>query len=153
MKLYLVRHGRALPAENDQAQPLSLEGRDDIMHLARTLGHMNIRVQTILHSGKLRSEESARLIADVLQPAGGVVRSENLGPTDDIGPMLQKIRTATEDLMLVGHLPFLANLLQALVEAPDQDDLPVFDTGILVGVEKLGNRWQVFRHLGPRMIM
>lgn len=153
MKLYLVRHGKALSADQDLAQPLSVEGRDDIARLARTLGNMNVKVARILHSGKLRSEETARLIAAVLQPAGGVHMSGNLCPTDDISPVLELVRAEEENLMLVGHLPFLANLLQALVEAPDQDDLPLFDTGNLVAVEKVGHRWQVFRHLGPRMIM
>ena len=153
VKLYLVRHGRALSADQDLAQPLSVEGRDDIAHLARTLGNMNIRVHRILHSGKLRAEETARIIAQSIQPPGGVSVLPGLGPNDEVGPVLDMVGESEEDLMLVSHLPFLANLLQALLGHPDQDEIPVFHTGNLVAVEKIGSRWKVFRNLGPRMIL
>lgn len=153
MKVYLARHGRALSSNRDSSQPLSVEGREDIAMLSRTLGNMNVKVNRIYHSGKLRAEETARIIAETLQPPGGVEMMPGLEPNDDVAPVRQMLNRAEDDLMLVGHLPFMANLLQLLLEQPDQDELPFFDTGNVVAVEKIGNRWQVFRHLGPRMIL
>jgi phosphohistidine phosphatase len=152
LKLYLVRHGRALPVEQDISQPLSAEGRDDITRLARTLQNLNVRVAKILHSGKLRAEETAHILAGAIQPPQGVKAVQGLEPNAGTGPILDLVEQEEEDLMIVGHLPFLASFLQALLRHPDQDSLPVFDTGCAVGVEKVGRKWQIFRTLGPRMI-
>ena len=152
MKVYLVRHGKSVAPALDPSQPLSGEGREEIRHMARTLANMNLKVGTVLHSGKLRAKETAREIAAALEPAGGVKKVTGLAPNDDPVQALEWIETADEDLMLVSHLPFLDNLLKELVKPAQGEELPSFDSGALVGVEKMGGQWQIFRQLGPRMI-
>jgi len=153
LKLYLVRHGESKSEQEDSSKPLTERGRQDVRHLGRTLRNMNIRVPRIVHSGKLRAEETARLLADSLEAPVKVKLAEGLAPNDDISPALEWVEAEDEDLMIVGHLPFLARLLEALVKAPDLQDLPVFDSGNLVGVERIGDDWRIFRHIGPNMIL
>ena len=152
MKVYLVRHGKSVAPALDPSQPLSEEGREEIRHMARTLANMNLKVGSVLHSGKLRAKETALEIAAALEPAGGVKEVKGLAPNDDSAQALEWIETAEEDLMLVSHLPFLDNLLQELVKPAQGEELPSFDSGALVGVEEMGGKWQIFRQLGPRMI-
>ncbi|OGG00499.1 MAG: phosphohistidine phosphatase SixA [Candidatus Glassbacteria bacterium RIFCSPLOWO2_12_FULL_58_11] len=152
MKVYLVRHGKALPPELDRSQPLSEEGRTEISHVARTLQNMNLSLGCIFHSGKLRAEETAVLIGDALQPAEGVRAVGGLKPNDEPAEALELISAAESDLMLVSHLPLLDRILSALVGPAEREEWPTFECGSLVGVERIGDRWQIFRQLGPSMI-
>jgi len=152
VKVYLVRHGKSVAPALDSSQPLSEDGREEIRHMARTLANMNLKVGTVLHSGKLRAKETALEIAGAIQPPGGVKKAKGLAPNDDPAETIERIETAGEDLMIVSHLPFLDNLLEALVKPAPGEELPSFDSGALVGVEKTDDQWQIFRQLGPRMI-
>ncbi len=153
MKVYLVRHGQALSASQDPARPLSAEGRREIGQLARTLAQMHLTVGRVIHSGRLRAEETARLIAGEIEVRQGVSAVSGLGPEDRVDEALELIEVLDQDLMIVGHNPFLANLLAALVKPADFGELPGFDCGSLVAVERVEGRWQVFRRLGPRMFL
>ena len=153
MKLYLVRHGEARTELEDISKPLNDKGRQDIRHLGRTLRNMNIQVHRIFHSGRLRAEETAKLLADSQEGTLEVEKTEGLGPNDDISKTLDWVNAEQEDLMLVGHLPFMASLLEALVATSDPEELPTFDSGNLVGLERIGDTWQIFRHIGPKMIL
>ena len=153
MKLYLVRHGEAKTEREDISKPLSEKGRQDIRHLGRTLKNMNIRVPRIFHSGKLRAEETAKLLVDSMEGPVEFKKVDGLAPNDDISPTLAWVNAEEEDLMIVGHLPFLASLLRALAKTSDPEELPAFDSGNLVGLERIGDEWQIFRHIGPKMIL
>ena len=153
MKLYLVRHGESKTEQEDLSKPLTDKGRQDISHLGRTLKNMNVLVPRIIHSGKLRAEETAKILADTLETPVVVEESAGLAPNDDISPTLELVHAEEENLMIVGHLPFLAKLLGALVKISDPEELPTFDSGNLVGVERIGDSWQIFRHIGPHMIL
>jgi len=152
VKVYLVRHGKSVAPTLDPSQPLSEEGREEISHMARTLANMNMTVGTVLHSGKLRAKETALEIAGAIKPAGGVKAVKGLAPNDDPAKAMERINTAEEDLMLVSHLPFLDKLLEELVKPAPGEEMPSFDSGALIGVEKVNEVWKIFRQLGPRMI-
>jgi phosphohistidine phosphatase len=151
MKIYLVRHGQAVAPQVDSAKPLSDEGRSEIEHVARTLKNMNVQVGTIYHSGKLRAEESAMILAEALGPVKEKAIS-GLAPNDEPQEVLQMIEAGEEDLMLVGHLPMLDKLLHELVKPEEKEEIPKFGTGTLVAVERVDDGWQIFRALGPHMI-
>jgi phosphohistidine phosphatase len=153
LKLYLVRHGEAKTEREDTSKPLNEKGRQDVRHLGRTLKNMNVRVPRIFHSGILRAEETAKLLADSLAGPVEFKKADGLAPMDDISPTLAWVNAEEEDLMIVGHLPFLASLLRFLVKTSDPAELPAFDSGNLVGVERIGDDWQIFRHIGPKMIL
>jgi len=149
LKVYLVRHGKAVPSSEDPAKPLSKEGRGEIENLARTLAYLNLRVGKIVHSGKLRAEQTAGIIADKISPAEGIEKADGLSPNDHIDQALEMIKKARADLMIVSHLPFLANLLEGLVRPAVTGELPSFGTGDLIVVESAGKDWRIYTSLGP----
>ena len=151
MKVYLVRHGQAVAPQVDSSQPLSNEGRSDIEHVARTLKNMNVKLSSIYHSGKLRAEETAMILADALE-AGKAQKTTGLAPNDELEDVLELIEAGGEDMMLVGHLPLLDRLLHALVKPGRDDKLPEFGTGTMVALKPAEDGWQIFRALGPHMI-
>ena len=151
MKVYLVRHGQAVAPQVDTSQPLSDEGRGEIEHVARTLKNMNLKLSNIYHSGRLRAEETAMILAEAVG-TGKAKETSGLAPNDEPQEALELIEASGEDIMLVGHLPLLERLLHAMVNPAEDDELPEFGNGTLVALEPAEEGWQIFRALGPHMI-
>ncbi|HDD66024.1 MAG TPA: phosphohistidine phosphatase SixA, partial [Nitrososphaeria archaeon] len=62
MKVYLVQHGEAKREEEDPARPLTEEGKREVEDVARFLAELGVRVDRILHSGKLRAAQTANIL-------------------------------------------------------------------------------------------
>lgn len=107
MKLYLVRHGDALDARIDDERPLSQRGRDEIGRLGAWCMHEGIRPGKIWHSPKTRARETAALLGESFGLRGGAIEHAGLLPEDPVSPMATILGTATDDLCLVSHLPFV----------------------------------------------
>src|SRR5437899_75323 len=83
MECYLVQHGEAKPEQEDPARPLTDRGRREVERVARAARRSGVGVAEILHSGKLRAQQTAELLAAALSPVGGVRAVAGLAPTDD----------------------------------------------------------------------
>lgn len=109
MKLCLMRHGAALPAQVDPNRPLSPEGRDEVAVVGEFLSRLALRPSRIYHSGKARAKETALIVASRI---GGPEPEEHPhlapdDPPDEAGVALQAMN---DDVMVVGHLPHLPRL-------------------------------------------
>ncbi|MFX0095919.1 MAG: phosphohistidine phosphatase SixA, partial [Candidatus Hodarchaeota archaeon] len=103
--LYLVQHGKAHPKEIDPKRPLTNEGKAETEKVAKQLADSNIvSVEKILHSGKERALETAKIFASFLNPSGGVHASENLAPLDDPSIWIKKLESIEKNTLIVGHL-------------------------------------------------
>jgi phosphohistidine phosphatase len=115
MQLYLVQHGEAKSKSQDPARPLTDQGRADVARVAAFARRAGIRVYQIRHSGKLRAEETASILAEHLSPAEGIVALPGLAPKDDVRPVAELLGRETRPLMFVGHRPFMDRLVGLLV--------------------------------------
>src|ERR1700683_5204785 len=113
--MYLVRHGEAVSADIDASRPLTQSGRMAVERIAGWAAAADIRPDEILHSGKLRAEQTAEILADYLMPAKGATARRGLGPDDDVRPLADSLAATDHTLMIVGHLPFLGRLVSQLV--------------------------------------
>ncbi len=120
MVLYLVRHGQARKEAEDPAQGLTDKGREDAGRTARAASKLIPRLSEIYHSPKPRAQQTAKVLAEHLKPEQGISQSDNLLPQDDPGLWALRILGMGEDVMLVGHLPFL-DRLAALLLCGDKD--------------------------------
>lgn len=132
MKLYLVQHGEALAAAVDPDRPLSPAGRAAVGALAGFLASRGLRVGPVMHSGKLRAAQTAEILAEALGGADRIVARDGLAPKDPVEPVAQEAATWHEDVMLVGHLPFMARLVALLVTGGAENDVAAFQPGSLV---------------------
>jgi phosphohistidine phosphatase len=114
MELFLVRHGEAKSGIEDPACPLTERGAEAVRRMALWAARTGVRVDQIRHSGKLRAEQTAALLAERLEPPRGVIAVSGLYPDDPVGPVADALRAEQESLMLVGHLPFLGRLAALL---------------------------------------
>lgn len=107
--LYLMQHGEA---ENADPRPLSTEGRANVERVARRAAAAGVRVKTVFHSDKLRSQESAAILAEALH--GRLEERPDLGPNADPAAFAAFLHDTTEPVAVVGHLPHLQRLLAQL---------------------------------------
>jgi phosphohistidine phosphatase len=96
----------------------------DITRVALYLSQLNIRIQRIFHSHKLRAEQTARVLFEQLKPLGGISGSDGLSPLDAPALWAERLKNRAEDVMLVGHLPHLARLASLLL-CGNADNNPV----------------------------
>ena len=147
-----MQHGRAMAEANDPRRCLSSEGAQAVTRIAAWAQKADIRIQQIRHSGKLRAEQTAQIVADHLKITCGVVRVSGLGPNDDINPVARSIQTEVANFMLVGHLPFLSRLVGLLVSGdPELQVVRFYNAGIVCLREERGT-WSVGWALTPELL-
>lgn len=115
MRLYLVRHGDAKPAEIDPSRGLTLKGVGEATKVAEFLSKTSLAVGEIYHSGRARASETASILASHISVQRGVFDADGLSPNDDPSIWAVRLARLTGDTMLVGHLPHLARLASRLL--------------------------------------
>lgn len=149
--VYLVQHGEALSEEVDPRRPLSDRGRREVELVARFLARSGLKPARIVHSGKLRALQTAEILAEALG-AERVEKGEGLEPLADPTPWLRRLENASEDTMVVGHLPFLAKLA-GLMLVGSQDAEPVkFRYGGVYCFERAEGRWRLVWAVTPDLV-
>lgn len=153
MKLYLVRHGEALESNQDPLRPLSPKGRQDIEKLGRFLAHSNLRLFHLIHSGKLRAEETAEILAQKLHFENDLESRRGLDPLDDVTEIKEELSHYVNDILIVGHLPYLSRLISALLTDNENQDLVFFEPGALACLENISDeRWILHYLLQPSLL-
>jgi phosphohistidine phosphatase len=135
MALYLVQHGKSLPKEVDTDRPLSDEGRAEVVRIAQVAAGYSVSVSHVRHSGKARAEQTADIMASYLKPEKGVAEAEGLNPNDDVTSIADSI-AGEENVMLVGHLPFMERLVSYLTTGSLGKTVFKFQNGGIVCLDK-----------------
>ncbi len=115
MNLYILQHGEAEAEEVDPQRPLSDQGRHDVRVLAAQLQKRGVQLGAIMHSGKLRAEQSASLMAETLAPATTPIVADGLKPNDDPAIVASAIVPQGKDIMIVSHMPLVSRLCSVLL--------------------------------------
>jgi phosphohistidine phosphatase len=124
MALYLVQHGKSLPREQDPDQGLSQEGLAEVKRIAGVAAGYCVRPWAIRHSGRKRARQTARVLAEALLPGGG-----------EAEPIASTLKT-DDNVMLVGHLPFMERLTGFLVTGSAERLVFKFQNGGIVCLDK-----------------
>jgi phosphohistidine phosphatase len=143
MKLYIVRHGMAASAAADPQRGLTQAGKAQVESVAKQLKSLDVTVDCLWHSGKARAEQTAEILAEAITVKEGVTAHAGLGPNDHIGPIRDEIESAGQDIMIVGHLPFVAVLTSILLTG-SQSNWPInFNEATTVCLERQSEgHWQ-----------
>ena len=149
MNLYLVQHGRAKAESDDPARPLTAPGADDVGRVARyAVEELGVRPARVVHSGKLRARQTAEIWGALVTV--DVEQADALAPNDDPRAWVQRLKTETGDLLIVGHLPHLGRLAGLLLTGDVDRSVIGFRQGGLVGLERTDTGWQSWVVLPPR---
>jgi phosphohistidine phosphatase len=151
MHLYLMQHGLALSNEADPERPLSDQGRAETLRVARAGARGGIRVDEIWHSTKLRAKQTAEILAQHLQPSGGLVELDGLAPMDDPEPMAARLAREDITILVTGHLPFLERLADLLLPGGGRGAVR-FTNSALVGLERTPSGYRVSLIVPPDFV-
>ena len=153
MKLYLIQHGEATTEEVDPSRPLTAKGRSDVQKIASFLKGAGVRPGDILHSGKTRARQTAEIIAASLGPDFKIKEREGLAPNDPVKAFTNEISGMANDLMIVGHLPFLGKLAAMLLAGSESKNVVAFRQGGVVCLQRNEDQsWQVAWMVTPELL-
>ncbi len=114
MPIYLVQHGKSLSKEEDPSRGLSEEGIKETKQIADVAKGYGVHVQEIQHSPKIRAAQTADIFTTAINPSKGVKEIAGIKPMDDV-MMFAKSLNTNDNIMIVGHLPFMERLCAYLV--------------------------------------
>ncbi len=121
MKLYILRHGDAGeagdPRYKDTERPLTAKGIQRTKQLAHVLREMEISMDVIVTSPLKRAQETAEIIARGLRIEKDLRVSDHLTPSgsmEELVHLVNTIRPAPKNIMLVGHEPYLSGFISLL---------------------------------------
>ena len=150
MRLYLVRHGDAKRNEEDPLRPLSNNGVKEVNKIAVYAVGKGVRVTQIFHSGKLRAEQTAQILFKHLKPEKAIRDADALAPMDDPRIWFNRISGMEEDIMLVGHLPYMSVLSDLLISGGKGRNQLGFNTGGTVCLNRDTNsKWKMEWMINP----
>ena len=152
MALFLVQHGKSLPKEEDPDRGLSKLGIEETRVMAEMAAEQNVQVARIIHSGKKRALQTAEIFMKILEPEAGIAKGPALAPLDDVTTFTSRV-SSEENIMVVGHLPFLERLVSYLVAgSPETLVIKFQNSGVVCldtesGGEPFFIRWTLFPRL------
>ena len=153
MFLYLVQHAEALSKEEDSSRSLSKKGIEDIKKIASFSRGLKIAAHQIVHSGKMRALQTAQLLAERITSDMGVLESDGLSPMDDPEMWFGRLSKIDEDIMIVGHLPYLDKLASLLLCRDKERNIINFEMGSILCLKRLEEfSWTVEWFIKPGMI-
>jgi phosphohistidine phosphatase len=144
MRVCLVHHADAVGPSVEPQRPLSDEGQRQAAWLAEHVRGLGFAPAAIWHSGKLRSRQTAEAFLRV-SPFADFRMVRGLRPDDPPVWIRDELAVETRDILLVGHMPNLPGLAQALAEA--SRDFPLHG---VIGFERDDHgRWREFMRAQP----
>jgi phosphohistidine phosphatase len=120
--------------------------------MAELAARLNIEVADIRHSGKLRADQTAEALEQVL----GVKRRQvpGLGPNDDINPVAREVSSLEESIVIVGHLPFLGRLAAFLLCQDESLPVVAFKNAGIVRLDRNEDgRWSLVWNIPPEAVL
>jgi phosphohistidine phosphatase len=149
MKLLLVQHGEALADAVDPSKPLSPEGVRDVQALATACRKFGLHARDILHSGKLRAQQTAEILGATL--SAPIRSTAGLDPLDPPKLLAEQCEEWTDDRIIVGHMPFLGRLAALLLANREDPPVVAFQRGGMICLEKVSpHEWCLLWTCFPR---
>ena len=137
MNLYILRHGIAVESgtpgyEKDSERPLTPEGERKLARIAGAMKEMELTFDLILSSPYVRARQTAEVVARCFRAGKALEFSDELTPGGDPRALIGEIHRhepEPRDVLLVGHEPYLSDLVAMLVAGK---------TGLTVTLKKGG---------------
>lgn len=150
MRLYLVQHGQAVDEALDPERPLTERGRNETQRVSNRLKDAAVPVDRIWHSGKTRARETAEIIRRSGTANVPMEMREGLKPKDDVERLQRIILRMNENVMIVGHMPFLVRLAALLLTGDADHDIVQFQYSAVACLERgRDGRWRLVWMLTP----
>jgi phosphohistidine phosphatase len=122
MNIYILRHGIAAEPgtpgiKTDAERPLIPKGERRLQSAAAAMRKMELSFELILSSPLVRARQTAEIIADELKLKKRMELSDALAPGGSVKNLIKQLnewQPALENILLVGHEPYLSRLIALL---------------------------------------
>jgi len=150
----LTQHGEAKRKDEDPQRNLTDKGREETKKIAEYfVRNIDIKVDRIIHSTKLRAKQTAEILSSIIKPTNGVIEEANLEPTADPSVWATKLSNLNENIIIVGHLPHLSKLVSLLVVNDSEKEIVRFRYSNMVCLERNDEeRWRIMWIIRPDII-
>jgi phosphohistidine phosphatase len=152
MRLYLVQHADAVSKDTHPLRPLSPKGLQDADTMATFLRGAEILVDQVVHSGKLRAEETATVLAKTVSPEQTPEAFDGIHPQDSTDHLFNTALTAGGDLMVVGHMPFMGRMAARCLTGREDGASVAFEPGAVLCLERQDETWTLQWFIKPSMV-
>jgi phosphohistidine phosphatase len=123
MNLYLLRHGLAIDRDpsgdfDDSLRPLTLKGERRVRSIGEGMLRLKLSFDLILSSPYLRAKQTADIVSDVFNAQAYHHSMTALTPDGNPRQLVTALGgryQAQENILLVGHEPYLSGLISLLV--------------------------------------
>ena len=146
MDLYLLRHGIAVERgtegyEDDSQRPLTPKGERKMKQIAEGMGELGLSFDLILSSRFIRARQTAEIVAETLKTKERLKFCAHLAPegdSEDLVHDLTRLYHRPKSVVLVGHEPYLSNLIATLLAGKPTLDVTLKKGGLcLLSVKSL----------------
>ncbi len=123
MNIYLLRHGLAVESgapgfAHDSSRPLTPKGRRKMCKVVGGMKELKLSFDLILSSPYIRARQTAEIVARRLKLSRKLQLSETLQPDGSFGDLVKLLNgcePVPDSVLLVGHEPYLSELISLLV--------------------------------------
>ena len=152
MRLYLVQHADAVSKDTHPLRPLSDKGQEDAKNMAAFLHGAEIWVGKVVHSGKLRAEETANVLSKTIWPNQTPDALDGIAPKDPTDTLMDMAQAVDGDLMVVGHMPFMGRMAARCLSGAEDGASVSFEPGAVLCLERVGGGWALDWLVKPSMV-
>jgi len=135
MALFLVQHGISASKEIDPQKGLTDLGKADTEKIAQVAKSYNIQVEKVIHSGKIRAEQTATIFHQTLSTKTPLEKVSGINPMDDVREFIRSTKPKS-GLMVVGHMPFMERLVSLLTTGSEDIRVYQFQNSGIVCLDK-----------------
>ena len=127
MNLYILRHGIAVDPGSpgyakDADRPLTPEGERKLRRITEALEALGLSFDLILSSPYVRARQTAEIVAEALKARKRLDYADSLAPggsTKKLVEHLDRLQPPPDNVLLVGHEPYLSGLVSLLVSGDE----------------------------------
>lgn len=138
MELYILRHAIAVMRgtegfPQDPDRPLTDKGRSKLRRVVRGMNALDLSFDQILTSPYLRARQTAEIVAREMGAAKTLESTPHLAPGGDPRALLRQLtsrRAPGERILLVGHEPYLSELISVLVCGDERTAITLKKAGL-----------------------
>jgi phosphohistidine phosphatase len=127
MNLYILRHGIAIDRgtpgySSDSERPLTPKGERRLWQVAEAMEALELSFDLILSSPYVRARRTAEIVAEAFDARKKLEFSADLvpdGSTKKLIQFLNALQPVPNDILLVGHEPYLSGLISLLASGQE----------------------------------
>lgn len=148
MKLYCIRHGVAESSVLDNKRHLTGIGRDNIHLMGKFLAAQKISIDQLLHSPKLRAQETAEILMPYVRPHT-MHATAALNHEACVNTLADYVNQWKKPTLLVTHMPLIASLINLLLFKDRLWPCIEFHPGTMACLHRQRNEWSIDWVISP----